>query len=151
MHMSRILPALLIAIATPLVAQDTTKVAVGTKTSASAHVTTPRRHRYTQDELKAMAKISQDSAQVIALAQVPGGTVTEAELEHERHTVVYSFDISQAGKTGVDEVLVSAITGKVLWKGHESARHERAEQRREGRRATRASNDSTKADTTKKP
>jgi uncharacterized membrane protein YkoI len=140
-HMaSMILVAL--AAAAPLVAQqDTTHgKTVSAVASTKGHVTasthsSSTRH-YTQAQLQAMAKISKDSAQTIALAKVANGTVTEAELERHRGTTVWSFDISQPGKSGVEEVLVSAISGRVVWMGHESAAHERAEAR---------------ADTTKKP
>ena len=127
--------ALAFAAAAPLSAQqDTTHgktvSAVASTNGQATSASHSRRHRhYTQAQLEAMAKISKDSAQTIALAKVPNGTVSEAELEHERGTTVWSFDITQPGKTGVEEVLVSAISGRVVWSGHESARHERAEQR----------------------
>ena len=157
MHAMRLVAfvAVVGVVASPLAAQDTTHARVSasanthsTKVSTTTTASTGHRrhHRYTQDELKAMAKISQDSAQTIALAKVPGGTVSEVELEHEHGTAVYSFDITQAGKSGVEEVLVSAIDGHVVWKGHESARHERAEQRADARATKHAA-----ADTTKKP
>lgn len=129
---SMILVAL--AAAAPLAAQqDTTHgKTVSAVASTNAHVTasthSSRTHHYTQAELQAMAKISKDSAQVIALAKVANGTVHTSELERERGTTVWSFDISQPGKTGYEEVLVSAISGRVIWMGHESAAHERAEQ-----------------------
>ena len=64
--------------------------------------------------LAAQATLSADSAQKIALAQVPHGWVREAELEQDSGTLVYSYDIKARGKSGVEEVLVDAKTGAVV-------------------------------------
>jgi uncharacterized membrane protein YkoI len=85
--------------------------------------------------LAAIAKISQDSAQVIALAQVPGGRIESGELENEDGKLIYSFDIKVAGKEGIEEVHVSAITGEVIKKVHESDAAEAAEKRKEAKAA----------------
>jgi uncharacterized membrane protein YkoI len=83
-------------------------------------------------ELKALAKISKDSARVVALSRVPAGSkVREAELERENGNVVYSFDIKVPNKTGVEEVQVSAIDGSVVSQTHESAKQEKAEKAKE--------------------
>ena len=60
------------------------------------------------------AKITRQAARETALARVPGGKVRESELEMEKGTLVWSFDIKVKGKSGVDEVLVNAITGEVV-------------------------------------
>ena len=77
------------------------------------------------------AKISRDSATVVALARVPGGVVQSIELEREKGTIVYSFDIAVAGKSGVEEILVSALDGHVVAHEHESPKQERSEAERE--------------------
>lgn len=69
--------------------------------------------------LWARATLPPDSAIKIALARVPGGTITEAELEEEDGRLIYSFEIKVAGKTGEDEVQVDATTGQVLKQEHE--------------------------------
>jgi uncharacterized membrane protein YkoI len=84
-----------------------------------------------KESLSALAKISKDSATKIALARVPGGRVKSSELEREKGTVVYSFDIAVAGKAGVEEVLVSAIDGSVVSQEHETPKQERAEAAKE--------------------
>ena len=66
------------------------------------------------------AKISEDSARVIALAAVPGATVKEGELEKEKGKLIWSFDLKVAGNKGVEEIWVDAITGKVINRAHES-------------------------------
>ena len=43
------------------------------------------------------------------------------ELERETGKLVYSYDLKVAGKSGMEEVNVSAMTGKVLAREHESA------------------------------
>ena len=62
----------------------------------------------------AEAKISQEQAQNIALAQVPGGKVKEAELEREHGKLVWSFDIATADSRHVMDVEIDAETGAVL-------------------------------------
>ncbi len=77
--------------------------------------------------LAAQATISADSAQKLALAQVPRGWIREAELEEEKGTLVYSYDIKAHGKSGVDEVLIDAKTGAVVSNTHESMKAEKKE------------------------
>jgi uncharacterized membrane protein YkoI len=82
-------------------------------------------------KLKAQAKISGDSAKKVALAQVPNGKIQSAEIEREKGKLIYSFDVKVAGKAGVEEVNVDALTGAVVGKEHESAAAERAEAKAE--------------------
>jgi uncharacterized membrane protein YkoI len=79
--------------------------------------------------LAQQAKISLEVARATALAKVPGGTVKSEELEREHGKLIYSFDVALPGKSGVEEINVSAITGKVLSRKHESARAEKREKR----------------------
>ena len=72
--------------------------------------------------LLAKAKITPDSARKSALARVKNGTIAEEEIEEENGKLVFSFDISVAGKTGIDEVLIDARTGALVSKSHESPR-----------------------------
>ena len=74
------------------------------------------------------AKISLDSARVIAKAQLPKATVASEELERENGKLIYSFDMKTAGKSGIDEVNVNAMNGALVGKvGHESAKSEAKE------------------------
>ena len=124
--MNRFLTALAIALAC-CVAYPATSVAKGTKgTHCSVHASKGT----AQKDLEAMAKVSQEDAQRAALKTFPASAhteIVESELEQERGCVVYSFDVKVDGKSGVDEVLVDAGTGKVLSRKHESAAHEAAE------------------------
>jgi hypothetical protein len=92
----------------------------------------------TKEELAAMAKVTEADAQKTALASFKDpskATVKESELEAEHGCLVYSFDIEVAGKTGIQEVLVDAGSGKVLSSKHESAKAEAAEQAKEKSKA----------------
>ncbi len=77
--------------------------------------------------LLAKAKIKPDSAIALAKATVPGGTISDAEIENEDGALIYSFDIKVAGKKGIEEVHIDAMTGKMLKREHESPSDEKAE------------------------
>src|SRR5882762_4429977 len=80
-------------------------------------------------KLAKQAKITKEQAQEIALKRAPG-KVESAELEKEHGKLVYSFDIRNAKGT-IDEVQVSAITGKIVRVEHESKQQEAAEKKAE--------------------
>jgi uncharacterized membrane protein YkoI len=84
-----------------------------------------------QERLKREAKINMDQAREIALKRAPG-TVESGELEREHGKLVYSFDIRNSKGT-IDEVQVSAITGKVVRVEHENKKQEAAEKRKESK------------------
>ena len=65
------------------------------------------------------ATLSPDSAFSIALAHVPGGKVTNGELEEEDGALIFSLDLTVAGKPGVEELHIDAKTGAVLKATHE--------------------------------
>lgn len=77
--------------------------------------------------LAKQAKIALETARATALAKVKGGTVISEELERERGKLVYSFDVTLAGKSGATEVLVDARTGKIVSVTHETAAREKRE------------------------
>jgi len=85
-----------------------------------------------QAALKKEAKISEEKAREIALKQAPG-TIKSAELEKEKGTLVWSFDIETTKGAGVTEVLVSAIDGHVVETTHETAKSEAAEKAKEAK------------------
>ena len=72
------------------------------------------------------AKVTPDAATAAAQAKVPKGTITSAEIEVEHGKLIYSFDIKTAGKSGIDEVNVDAMTGAVSLQ-HETPRDEARE------------------------
>jgi uncharacterized membrane protein YkoI len=79
------------------------------------------------DSLKAQVKIAEDAAAKTALAKVPKGSIEGVELEREKGKLLYSYDIKVPGKSGVEEVHVDAMTGKLLSKEHESPSKEKKE------------------------
>lgn len=105
--------------------------ATGTyKTTAKS--TTAKRHTGAKKEesqaaLRKEAKISEETARATALREVPNGTVKASELEREHGKLIYSFDISVPGKSGIEEIAVNAIDGSVVTHEHETPAMERKE------------------------
>jgi uncharacterized membrane protein YkoI len=81
------------------------------------------------------AKITEDVAAATALKAVPSGKIDKMELEKEDGKLLYSYDIKVAGKTGVEEVHVDAMTGALLSNEHESPADEKAEKAKEAKSA----------------
>ena len=76
--------------------------------------------------------IGMKRAKQIALARV-NGKIKSSELENEKGTKVYSFDVRRA-KGGITEVLVNAYTGKIIEVKDESAEDEAKEAREDSKR-----------------
>jgi len=79
------------------------------------------------DSLAKEAKITESAAAATAQKRVPKGTIDGVELEREKGKLMLSYDIKTPGKSGVDEVNVDAITGKIIGFSHESAATEKKE------------------------
>jgi uncharacterized membrane protein YkoI len=78
--------------------------------------------------LASRARLSCADARAIALHQVKAkSAVKSAELEEEHGRLVYSFDLVQPGRAGVEEVQVDARTREVVSIKHETARAESKE------------------------
>ena len=77
--------------------------------------------------------ISMQTARASALAAVPHGQIRSAELEREHGRLIYSFDIAVPGRAGVEEVQISALTGRLISRRHQGPAAERREARRETR------------------
>ena len=119
-------------------AQATSPSKAAVKSATQASTSTTKRHRRTvkretQADLQKEAKISEADARATALKQVPNGTVKSEELEREKGKLIYSYDISVPGKTGIDEVNVNAIDGSVVGKSHESPKTEKKEAKQEAK------------------
>jgi hypothetical protein len=76
-------------------------------------------------------KITMAQARATALKTAPG-TVKSEELENEKGKWIYSFDIATS-KSGVTEVNVDAMNGKVADVQHENAAKEAAEKKAEAK------------------
>lgn len=105
------------------------------RTTMRAHATThSTAHHVTGSKaMRAEAKIGEDSATSIALAQVPGGTLRSGELEREHGRLIYSFDIKVAGTSGIEEVNVDARDGSVVAHEHEGPAAEARERAQEAK------------------
>jgi uncharacterized membrane protein YkoI len=113
----------------------TVKSSVKTSTAQKSGV---RKHRAAKKEesaaaLQAEAKISESTARATALKEVPNGSVKKYELEREGGKLIYSYDISVPGKTGIEEVAINAIDGSIVTHEHETPKKERAEAAQESK------------------
>lgn len=87
------------------------------------------------DSLAKLAKVTEEVAAKTAQKRVPKGTIEGVELEREKGKLIYSYDFKVPGKSGMEEVNVSAMTGKVVARQHESAAKEKKEAAEEKREA----------------
>ena len=78
------------------------------------------------DSLTKVAKIA-ESVAATAQARVPKGKIQGVELERENDKLIYSYDIKTAGTSGIDEVHVDAMTGKIIAFAHEAPAAEKKE------------------------
>ena len=107
--------------------------------AAGAQSTNPKSN--VPAKLAREAKISLDSARTIAKARLPKATVQSEELEREGGKLIYSFDMKTAGKSGIDEVNVNAVNGKLVGKvGHEGPADEAKEAKAEHEKAPKKPN-----------
>ena len=82
------------------------------------------------EKSKVHPKVTMEEAQRAASARQPG-SMKSAELEKENGRLIYSFDIETA--TGVHEVQVDAMTGKVIQDVMESPADEAKEVAKENK------------------
>ncbi|MEO5815082.1 MAG: PepSY domain-containing protein [Gemmatimonadaceae bacterium] len=85
---------------------------------------------YKQDipaALAKKAKITEPQAAEAVMKRVPAGKIEAMELENENGKFIYSYDVKTAGKSGIDEVHVDAMTGKVVGFVHETPAMEKKE------------------------
>lgn len=77
------------------------------------------------------AQVSKADAERTALAQVPGGTIKEGELEKEKGKLIWSFDIAKPDTKDITEVNIDAMTGKIIAVDVESPKAEAKEKQQE--------------------
>src|SRR6476660_3653135 len=90
-------------------------------------VTAQKAKPETQAALMRQAKVSKAVATRTALSKVPGGKVRSSEIEREKGKLIYSFDIKVAGKSGIEEVNIDAMTGSIVAHEHEGPKAEKRE------------------------
>jgi hypothetical protein len=79
------------------------------------------------DSLVKHAKVTESEAAATAQKRVPKGKIKSVEIERENKKLIYSYDIETAGKSGIDEVNIDAMTGKVVSVEHETPAMEKKE------------------------
>jgi uncharacterized membrane protein YkoI len=102
--------------------------------SAQAAKAPAKKEATSQAALGKEAKIAEAAARKTALAAVPGGKVQSHELERENGRLIYSYDIKVAGRSGVEEVNVDAMTGEIVAHEHEDAKTEAKEKKAEAKK-----------------
>jgi len=111
-------------------------LAVAAATAGAQH---PTYNRDVPARLAKRAKVEESTAAAMAQRLVPAAHIQALELENEGGKLIYSFDMKTAGKDGIDEVNVDAITGKQVGKiGHESSASEAGEAAAEAKAAKKA-------------
>ena len=76
------------------------------------------------------AKVTADAAIATAQGLLPNAKLDAGEIEEEGGKLIYSFDFKTDGKTGIDEVNIDAMTGKLVGKiNHESPAAEAKEEK----------------------
>ena len=93
----------------------------------TAATTKPKVKHESQAQLQKAATVTLAAATATAQAAVPAGKIASHELEREKGKLIYSFDIKTAGKSGIDEVNIDAMTGTIVDKSHESPADEAKE------------------------
>jgi uncharacterized membrane protein YkoI len=82
------------------------------------------------------AKVTAEQAIATAQAKLPNAKLDAAEIEEEGGKLIYSFDFRTTGKSGIDEVNVDAMTGKLVGKvTHESPADEKKEAKADSAKA----------------
>lgn len=130
--------AVAIAATTTVAGAQGTGAYKSTAKPATQASSTAKRHKKmrkaeSQEALQQQAKISEATARATALREVPNGSVKKYELEREGGKLIYSYDISVPGKTGVEEVAINAIDGSIVTHEHETPKKERAEAAQEAK------------------
>ena len=105
--------------------------------ATTAGAQAPKHHKKveTQAQLEKEAKMTMADARAMALKTVPNSTVQAGEIEREGGKLIYSFDMKVAGKTGIDEVNIDAMTAKLVSNKHETPKAERAEAKADAKAA----------------
>ncbi|HEY2853419.1 MAG TPA: PepSY domain-containing protein [Gemmatimonadaceae bacterium] len=108
-------------------------LSLGVATKGSAQKADTAKKTTASHALRREAKIAEADARKTALGAVPGGKVQSHELERENGRLIYSYDIKVAGKSGVEEVNVDAMTGAIVAHEHEDAKTEAKEKKAEAK------------------
>lgn len=101
----------------------------------SAAAQAPQYKRDVPDSLAKAAMVPEAAATATAQKRMPKGTIQAMELERENGHLMYSYDFKVPGKSGIDEVNVDAMSGRVLHVAHEGPAQEKKEAAEDARAA----------------
>ncbi|MEO7086241.1 MAG: PepSY domain-containing protein [Gemmatimonadaceae bacterium] len=87
------------------------------------------------DSLVKASKITEEVAAATAQKRLPKAKIEAVELERENGKLQYSYDMKTEGKSGIDEVNVNAVTGKIIAVAHETPATEKKEAAAEAKAA----------------
>ncbi|MEO7039803.1 MAG: PepSY domain-containing protein [Gemmatimonadaceae bacterium] len=118
-----------------IIATLTVAIACTVVGAQSAAAQAPQYTRDVPDSLAKAAKVTEAAATATAQKRLAKGTIQAMELERENGHLMYSYDFKVPGKSGIDEVNVDAMTGKVLHVGHEGPVQEKKEAAADARAA----------------
>ena len=88
--------------------KSTAKPATQASTTAKPHKRMKKAE--SQAALLKEAKIAEADARATALKEVPNGSVKSEEIEREHGKLIYSYDITVPGKSGIQEVNLARET-----------------------------------------
>jgi uncharacterized membrane protein YkoI len=112
--------AVFVAASTTLLAQASAGATGGRGVSATVQASAGITVTEATPGLLKRAKIAPAVAMATAQAKVPAGKLDAGEIEEEDGKLVYAFELKIPGKTGIEEVIVDALTGKVKSVEHET-------------------------------
>jgi uncharacterized membrane protein YkoI len=135
MRLTRYVPLAFLAVTATAAVAGAQQVA-STQGTAAVAQKGPRHHKTeTQADLQKEAKMTMADARALALRTVPNATIQTGEIEREGGKLIYSFDMKVAGKPGIDEVNIDAMTGKLVGNKHETPKDERVEAKADAKAA----------------
>jgi hypothetical protein len=110
-------------------------VALAVAGMAGAQQPGPHKKAETQAELQKEAKMTMAEARALAERTNPKASIKTGEIEREGGKLIYSFDMKTPGKSGIDEVNIDAMTGKLIANQHETPKDEAAEAKADAKTA----------------
>lgn len=73
---------------------------------------------YNKDDRPSNVRVSEETARDIALRRVPGGEISEIDLERENGLAIWEIEIKTPGQPGHHQVQIDAMSGKVIRFSH---------------------------------
>jgi uncharacterized membrane protein YkoI len=135
MHLKSLLGGIAIAATVAGSAAGAQPTPVQSKARAKAPEAAASYKKELPRKLALKATIAEAVAAATALAKVPGGKIESVELEEEGGKLIYSYDIKIAGKKGIEEIQVDAMSGAVVKAEHESPAAMNAEAEKDAKEA----------------